>query len=78
MSKDGIKVLIEALKSFKKLHKNLTLPSYIRLQQQLSVNLKIKRHHQTGQKELNIDMKIIPELDEAYYGFYAITYNRNC
>ncbi|MCI2814758.1 MULTISPECIES: exopolyphosphatase [Staphylococcus] len=75
MSKDGIKVLIEALKSFKKVAQEFNVTELhpiatAAIRQSKNKNAIIKQ----VKKELNIDMKIIPELDEAYYGFYAITH----
>ncbi|WP_251942467.1 exopolyphosphatase [Staphylococcus sp. Marseille-Q5304] len=75
MNEEGIEVLTKALRSFKKVankfNVNALHPIATAAIRQSTNSKKIIEHIK---KELKIDITIVPEKDEAFYGFYAITH----
>ena len=75
MSKEGIKVLIDALHSFKSVSDKFNVtelhPIATAAIRQSKNNDEIVKE---VKNEVGIDIKIVPEEDEAYYGYYAITH----
>lgn len=75
MSKEGIHVLIDALHSFKTVSDKFNVtelhPIATAAIRQSKNNDEIAK---AVKKEVGLDIQIIPEKDEAYYGFYAITH----
>ncbi|MEB5792711.1 exopolyphosphatase [Staphylococcus hominis] len=75
MSQEGINVLIEALRSFKSVSekfkvKELHPIATAAIRQSENKDDTVKK----VKDELDIEISIIPEKDEAYYGYYAITH----
>lgn len=75
MSKEGIQVLINALHSFKSVSDKFNVtelhPIATAAIRQSKNNDEIVKE---VKNEVDIDIKIVPEEDEAYYGYYAITH----
>ncbi|WP_436861456.1 exopolyphosphatase [Staphylococcus caeli] len=75
MNDDGIEVLTQTLRSFKKVSDKFEVdalhPVATAAIRQSTNRVKII---EKIKKELNIKIKLIPEEEEAFYGFYAITH----
>lgn len=75
MSKEGIQVLIDALHSFKSVSEKFNVtelhPIATAAIRQSKNNADIVK---AVKKEGDMDIKIVPEEDEAFYGYYAITH----
>lgn len=75
MNKEGIEVLINALSSFKKVSETFNVTELhpiatAAIRQSKNRDDILKK----VKKELDIDIEMISEANEAYYGFYAITH----
>lgn len=78
MNEEGINVLVETLSSFKKVAKKFHVEELVpaataAVRQSKNVDQIIEK----VKTKTNLDIEIIPEQDEAFYGFYAATHTLN-
>ncbi|MDT3994817.1 Ppx/GppA family phosphatase, partial [Mammaliicoccus fleurettii] len=78
MNEEGINVLVETLNSFKKVAKKFHVEELVpaataAVRQSKNVDQIIE----SVKSKTNLDIEIIPEQDEAFYGFYAATHTLN-
>ncbi|PTJ94245.1 exopolyphosphatase, partial [Mammaliicoccus sciuri] len=78
MNKDGINILVETLNSFKKVAEKFQVEELVpaataAVRQSKNIDEIIK----SVKDKTNLDIEIIPEQDEAFYGFYAATHTLN-
>lgn len=78
MNKDGINILLETLNSFKKVAEKFQVEELVpaataAVRQSKNIDEIIK----SVKDKTNLDIEIIPEQDEAFYGFYAATHTLN-
>lgn len=78
MAQEGIDLIVETLNSFKKVSKKFHVEELVpaataAIRQSKNVDEIIE----TVKSKTNLDIEIIPEQDEAFYGFYAATHTLN-
>nr|WP_263312879.1 exopolyphosphatase [Mammaliicoccus sp. Marseille-Q6498] len=78
MTEEGINVLVETLNSFKKVAKKFFVEELVpaataAVRQSKNLDQIIEK----VKSKTNLDIEVIPEEDEAFYGFYAATHTLN-